>query len=402
MKRIQLFFLVFCVGYILSAQNSVEWRYDRTGIYSSETELLKSWTKNTPELLWHFDGLGQGYTSVSVDIDKLFVPGDTNGKGYLYILNLEGKLLHKIEYGTEWDSDSYIGSRNTVIPNDGKLYIVSGNAELFCYDIQSLKLLWKKNYAEDYEAENTKHGWHGTPLIIGEKLIIAPGGEKYNVVALDKMTGNIIWSSEGEKVMSGYGVPIYISDQQTPQIVVMMSDYIIGLDESNGKLLWSYHHTNKYREHPNTPVYSDNMLFCMSDYGKGSVMLRLTNGGKNIEKVWEITELSHKIGHVVKLGDYIYGPGEKTNWHCVDWQTGKIMYSDKTLAVGNIISADEMLYIYSEKGEVALVKPNSEKFEIISKYSITLGTEQHWAHPVIYQGILYIRHGNTLMAYKIK
>ena len=401
MKQIEVFCLLLFAGYILPAQNSVSWRYDRTGIYSNETELLKSWSVNGPELLWYFEGLGYGYSSVSIDNEQLFVTGYTDGKGYLYVLNRDGKLLHKIEYGAEFDN-SYPGARSTVIPNDGKLYVASGMAELFCYDMQSLKLLWKKNYAQDYGAENTKHGWHGPPLIIGEKLIIAPGGKKHNVVALNKTTGDIIWSSEGAGVMSGYGVPIYISDQQVPQIVVMMSDYIIGLDESDGKLLWSHHHTNKFREHPNTPVYNDNMLFCMSSYGKGSVMLRLTNGGRNVEKVWEITELGHQTGHVIKFGDYIYGPGEKTHWYCVDWQTGKIMYSDQTLARGNIIAADGMLYIYSDKGEMALVKPNPQKLEIVSKFSITLGSEQHFAHPVIYQGVMYVRHGECLMAYRIK
>jgi len=51
---------------------------------------------------------------------------------------------------------------------------------------------------------------------------------------------------------------------------------------------------------------------------------------------------------------------------------------------------------------MALVKASPEKFEIISKFMITKGTEQHWAHPVIYKGVLYVRHGDSLMAYKIK
>jgi outer membrane protein assembly factor BamB len=275
-------------------------------------------------------------------------------------------------------------------------------AELFCYDTQSLRLLWKKNYEREYDAENTKHGWHGPPLIIGNKLIIAPGGKKHNVVALNKTTGEIIWSSEGAGVMAGYGVPIYINDQQIPQIVVMMSDYVIGLEEKTGKLLWKYYHTNKYREHPNTPLYSDNMLFCMSAYGKGSVMLRLTDGGKNVEKVWECSELGHQTGHVIKFGDYIYGAGEKKAWHCVEWKTGKVLWSNQTLTKGNIISADEFLYIYSDKGEMALVKPNPQKFEIVSKFPITLGTEHHFAHPVIVKGVMYVRHGDAVMAYKIK
>ena len=182
----------------------------------------------------------------------------------------------------------------------------------------------------------------------------------------------------------------------------MMSDHIIGVDISNGKLLWSFHHTNKFREHPNTPEYYNGMILGMSDYGVGSVMLRLTNGGRNVEQAWANSNISHKTGNTMRFGDYVYASGERTNWHCVDWNSGKTIYSDNTLGVGTIISADGMLYIYSEKGEMALVKPNPEKFEVISKFNVTLGTYEHWAHPVIFKGVLYIRHGNALMAYKIR
>jgi len=392
---------ILCMScFVLTATAQIQWRNDRTGIYQ-ETGLMKSWDTNGPELVWHFDGLGKGYSSITIDRNQIFVTGYTDGNGYLYVLDIDGQLRHKIEYGREYDR-SYPGARSAVMHDSGKLYIVSGMAELFCYDVQSLKLLWKKNYAKDYDAKNTQHGWHGPPLMVGEKLIIAPGGEKYNVVALDKTTGDMIWHSEGAGDMAGYGVPIYIGDQQTPQVVVMMADNIIGLDITNGQLLWKHWHTNRFREHPNTPVYHDSMLFCTSSYGKGSEMLRLTNGGRRISKVWEITELSHQTGHVVKFGDYIYGSGEKANWYCVDWQTGKIMYSDRTIDAGNIIVADGMLYCYTGKGEMALVKPNPLKFEIISKFTVTLGTDQHWAHPVIYRGILYIRHGDSLMAYRIQ
>jgi outer membrane protein assembly factor BamB len=131
-------------------------------------------------------------------------------------------------------------------------------------------------------------------------------------------------------------------------------------------------------------------------------MLRLTNGGRTVSKVWEMPELAHTTGHVVKFGDHLYGPDTRTGWHCGDWQTGKVLYSDRTLSVGNIIAADGMLYIYSDKGEMALVKPNPQKLEIASKFNITLGTGEHWAHPVIYQGVMYVRHGDSLMAYKVK
>ena len=394
--------LLFAVTFIqLNAQ--IQWRNDRTGMYN-ETGLMKSWPMNGPKLLWHFDGLGRGYSSVSIDRDKIYVTGYTDGKGYLYVLSLDGKLQNKIEYGPEWDSDGYVGARSTVMHDSGKLYVVSGLMDLFCYDSQSLKLLWKKNYGKDYGAKNTAHGWNGPPLIVGEKLIIAPGSKNFHVIALNKTSGELIWASKGatENDMSGYATCIHIADQEVPQVVAMMSDHIIGVDISNGQLLWSHHHTNRFREHPNTPEYYNGMVLGMSDYGKGSVMLRLTNGGRNAVKVWENTDLGHKTGNTMRFGDYVYGSGEKTNWYCVDWQTGKTMYADRNFSVGSIISADGLLYCYGEKGEMALVKPNHQKFEIISQFPITLGTGEHWAHPVIFKGVLYIRHGDCLMAYKIK
>ena len=62
-----------------------------------------------------------------------------------------------------------------------------------------------------------------------------------------------------------------------------------------------------------------------------------------------------------------------------------------------------MLYCYDERqGALGLVNTNPEKFDVVSEFRITEGDGPHWAHPVICNGVLYIRHGNALMAYKIK
>jgi hypothetical protein len=60
-----------------------------------------------------------------------------------------------------------------------------------------------------------------------------------------------------------------------------------------------------------------------------------------------------------------------------------------------------MLYCYSERGDVALVKPNPQKFEVVSSFRIRKGSGEHWAHPVIRDGRLYVRHGDALMVYDI-
>jgi len=396
-----LFLILFALA-IVPVHAQIEWRNDRTGIYH-ETGLLKSWPENGPEMLWYYDGLGDGHSSVAVSKEKLYVTGMQDGKGYLYVFDLKGKLLHKKEYGTEWNIN-YHGTRATVIPNNGKLYIVSGTGNILCFDEDTLNPIWQKDFLKEFGSKNIRWGINESPLIVGEKLILTPGGKQHNIVALNKNNGELIWSSPGKGELSAYCSPLYIGDQKVPLIVTKTENHILGLEASTGKLLWSFESKNRHQIHANTPVYANNMVLC-SSVDKGSIMLRLSDGGRKAIIVWESPELDNMMGGMMKVGDYIYGSdsGEKyRNWYCVNWETGEILYRDRKLGMGVTIFADGMLYCYTNKGEMVLVKPDTEKFNIVSQFTITKGTAQHWAHPVIYQGTLYVRHGDSLMAYKIK
>lgn len=399
----QIFFVCFSfITLTLTAQNNIQWRgVDRTGIYN-EAGLLQQWPESGPSLLWHYNGLGEGHTSVAIDSDKIYLTGMSDGKGYIYIFDLNGKLLNKKEYGPEWNK-SYNGTRGTVTINDGNIYLISGLGDIYCIDQNSLNIIWKKNILQEFNASNIEWGINEAPLIIDNMIIATPGGKQQNVVALNKKTGVLIWSSPGEGDPAAYCSPLYISDQDVPLIVTMTANHIIGIEAATGKKLWSHENKNRYSIHPNTPVYGDNMLLCTSGYGRGSTMLKLTNGGRNIETAWFSQELDSQIGAMVKVGDYAYGSGHNNKfWFCVNWKTGEIMYKEKGLAMGNIIANKGMLYCYTDRGDVILAKSTPEKMDIVSRFKITMGTEQHWAHPVIYKGVLYIRHGNTLMAYNIK
>ena len=386
----------------LSAQDVIQWRgTDRTGIYK-ETGLLKSWPTEGPKMLWHYANLGEGHSSVAIANDKIYTTGLVDGSGHLFVFDMNGKLLNKKSYGQEWDR-SYNGARGTVTINGGKLYVYSGTGNLVCFDESSLNILWKKNIVDDFNGLNIQWGVNESPLIVDEKVIITPGGKENNVVALNKNTGELIWACAGEGDTPAYCSPLYISEQQIPQIVTITANHVLGINAKTGEKLWSFAYNNMRRIHPNTPIYHDNMLLCVFGYGKGSVMLRLTDGGHKVEQVWENKEFDSKTGSAVKIGNYVYGSGDNHKyWFCLDWKTGEQKYKDRSIAVGAVIAAEDMLYCYSDRGEMALVKATPEKFDMVSKYSITLGTEQHWAHPVLHKGVMYVRHGNTLMAYAVK
>ncbi|MCL2511919.1 MAG: PQQ-like beta-propeller repeat protein [Bacteroidales bacterium] len=395
-----------CVVFSLSAQNTIQWRGEnRTGVYN-EQGLLKSWSAKGPELLWHYDGLGEGHSSVAVDADKIYITGMTGDVGYLYVFDLKGQLLSKKPYGKEWDKN-YNGTRGTVTINDGKLYIYTGNGDLICMNQDPLTIVWKKNIETDFDGSNIRWGVNESPLIIDEKVILSVGGKKHNIVALNKKDGSLIWSSSAKGDLSSYCSPLYIDNQEVSLIVTTMEKNIVGIEAATGKLLWSLKYESQRGINPNTPVYDGkDMVLITNGYERGSVMLRLTDGGRSVEKVWENDDIKSKHGGIVKIGNYVYAGGDDRSgrfWHCVDWNTGEVKHKTDVITVGAVIAdGDGMLYCYSEKGEMALVKATPEKFDLISQFPITLGTDQHWAHPVIYQGVLYVRHGDTLMAYKIK
>lgn len=90
------------------------------------------------------------------------------------------------------------------------------------------------------------------------------------------------------------------------------------------------------------------------------------------------------------------------NWVCVDWNTGQTQYDEFWYGKGAVLWADKTLYCYEEKqGHLALVNPSPDGFDIISSFPITLGTRDHWTHPVICEKRLYIRHGETLMTFDV-
>jgi len=385
---------------VKTSQNS-QWRGEnRDGVYN-ETGLLKVWPESGPELLWSYEGLGAGFTSAAIANEKLYITGLIGDNLVLYVFNTEGELLIEKIVGKE-ESEKWPGPRSTINVNEGKLYIYNAFGQLICLEEDTLNEVWKKEILTDFEGINTDWGFTESPLIEGDKIFITPGGKQNNMVALNKHTGALFWTSPGEGTISAYCSPQYIDNQSIPIVVSSFGDFIVGFNAETGEKLWSLSQSHDFNIHPNTILYNDDMVLSTTGYKVGSVMFRLKDGGKAIEEVWR-NEVDNQMGGAIKVGNYVYASGHMNrNWFCMDWNTGEIKYRVMDMAPCNVVYADGMLYCYSEKGEVYLVKPNPEQFEPVSSFKITLGTENHWAHPVIYNGVMYIRHGDALMAYQIK
>lgn len=390
-----------------TGNNWPQWHGANRDGKSNEKELLKKWHEQGPELLWSTKELGAGFSTVSIADGLIYTTGMKDKEGVLFAFDLHGKLKWKQSYGIEW-TKSYPGTRCTPTVDQGNVYVISGVGAVSCFDAKTGNKKWTVDALTDFEGKYGSWGVAESPLIVGNKLICTPGGQKVSLVALDKKTGKVFWTAKGNGEGSAYCSPLLIEKKDKKIIVTMLENFIIGVDAANGNILWEYdckNYQGKPKDvNPNTPVFYKGYIYITSGYGKGGAKLKLSDDGTKIEsQEWLNLTLDCHHGGVVLVDGYIYGTNHKGNWICLDWKDGKVMYDTEGIGKGSVTYADGMLYCYEEKeGTVGLVKATPEKFDIVSSFKVPKGTGKHWAHPVILDGILYIRHGDTLMAYDIK
>ena len=382
-----------------------QWRGpDRNGIYT-ETGLLQKWPVQGPELLWSFEGLGSGHGSVGIGKDKMFILGMPDTTGVLYAFDFKGKLLWKKNYGIEWH-ENYTGPRSTPTIVGDLVYFISGQGVVYCYKANNGDLVWSIDMVKKFTGRNNTWGIAESVLIDGDILFCTPGGVENNIVALNRLTGTTIWTSPGNRQPSAYCSPILVRHNKSKLIVTMTAESIVGVDAVTGQFYWKVDQFQTHKIHANTPVYLNGIIYCSSDNAKtnlGLVALKLSDDGKSVSTLWRNEDFKNLMGGIIVTDGHIYGSMyRKGLWCCINTTTGKIIYSSNKFWDGNIIMADGLMYCYSEKGEMALVSADPSSFTVISSFKVPLGSDQHWAHPVINGGRLYIRHGNALMAYKIK
>lgn len=385
------------------------WRGDdHSGIYQGKN-LLKQWPESGPDLVWIVEDIGNGYGSPAITEDRLYIQGEIDTVGYLFAFSLNGNLLWKKEYATEW-TKIYPGSRSFPTVVDKLVYVCSGFGNLSCFHTDTGEMRWSKDLKEDYDGAYTLHGHSEAPAIDGDMVFLVPGGKVHNVIALNRFTGELIWSCKGLGERPGYNAPniIHLKDRK---VLVTFSAYAaMGIDAETGDLLWTHvqdnlpvekHELGMGDTHSNIVYYEDGHIYYVAGDGNGGVKLKLSDDGTQITQVWRNQDFDDYMGGFVKLGNVIYGgTTAKKQFVAVDDKTGEIMTSLR-LGSGNTIAADGMIYYYTLSGKLNLIKPNNGGPEVVSTFKITMGTKEHFAQPVIDRGRLYVRRGNALMVYDI-
>lgn len=413
--------LIFATCYLSKGDDWTGWRGpDRDGICK---EIGLALGETEPKLLWEFEGVGTGYSSVSVIGNKLYTLGDLTGEDgaksqYLICVDIEAK---KKLWQTKIGAPHQDGSRGTPTIDGNLVFALGTDGDLVCVEAETGKLVWKVNLVKDLGGKMMS-GWKfsESPLVDGDRVVITPGTKDAAIAALDKKTGKALWKTQlpniGNKGADGAGYSSIVIGKACgiKQYVQILGRGCIGVAADDGRFLWGYNRVANNVANIPTPVVFGDYVFCSTAYGTGSALLRLVPDGDNKTKVEEVYWLDSNTfqnhhGGFVKVGDFIYGGHgqNKGDPVCIEFMTGKIRWKETQPAGGSaaVLYADGTLIFRYDDGTVCFIDANPDAFKIKGRFKPQRKPGMSgpaWAHPVISNGKLYLRHNNVIQCFDVK
>jgi len=367
---------------------------------------LKKWPEKGPALLWRSQGLGHGYSSVSIASGMIYTAGSIEKDTVITALNLNGKVLWQVKNGKAWTGD-HPGTRGTPTIDGGRLFHQSPLGNLLCLEAKTGDRIWEFNILDKFQSKTATWAMAESLLVDGEHLICCPGGPQTCMVALNKKTGSVVWKAPSTEELAGYASPALAEYQGMRIVITLTSKGMVGVNADTGELLWHVKHESYADENVMMPIFHDGHVF-ISTLKASSVKWKINvkDGKVSLEEVWRTQELDNHHGGVLLVNGNLYGTSTFRNrnlWICLDWETGRNKYMDKGVGKGSLTYADGMLYTLSIDGVMGLVRPIPMGHELVSSFKIPEGGKGNsWAHPVVCGGRLYIRHSEFLYAYSVR
>ena len=378
---------------------------------SLETGLLKEWPQGGPKQLWSIDFLGEGFSSISVKDGCIYTMGTEDDAEAVFALDF--KTGRKI-----WSSPSNDriykerrgnGPRSTPTLDGDYVYTEGSFGNITCFKSATGEKVWRTNLKSDLGGRVPHWAYSESPLVLGDLLIVTPGGRKGAVAALDKKTGKAKWQSKEVTYSAGYSSPMLLELKGKKQIVNLVagpnprrekSGVMISVDASSGKLLWEFD-LGVATIPCCSPVLYKDVVIASSGYKAGTAAADVSSG--KAETKWHGEKKGSTHGGMIQVGEYLYGFINAMT--CIHIPTGKIKWSTRSIGQSSMVYADGHFYCLDIGGrggsKVVLVETTPEGYREKGRFRIPSSGRMSWVHPVVVGGRLFIRNQNTLTCWDV-
>lgn len=367
---------------------------DRDGV-CKETGWLTAWPKAGLEFLWK-KSIGVGFASMAVVDGRVYAMGhkiDAGQENEKEKTGVDSVFCFDTESGNEIWHYSYAcktidnlhegGPAATPAVADGIVYTFSKEGHLFALDALTGEVKWSKKVTDEYGAKVPTWGFAGSPLILGDAVIIDAG----IMLAFKRSNGELLWKSDVD-YGSAYASPVPFAWQNKTSIATLPECGLVILNADDGKEIVKYEWKTAYGVNAGAPIVSGNRIFISTGYNAGCTVVELQDDG-TLKEVWKSKIIRNHMDRSTLWNGYLYGIDEDI-LRCVDWNTGKEAWSHKGFGKGTQIVADGRLIVLSDRGELAIAKAAPEGFEEMGRIQALGG--KCWTKPVLSGSKLFCRN----------
>jgi outer membrane protein assembly factor BamB len=379
-----------------------QWRGPNRDGHFAETGLLQTWPKAGPSLAWRANGLGDAYSSFSTAGGRLFTLGARGGTEYVIALDrATGKKVWEYQNGRRFQNDRGDGPRSTPTVDGDRLYVLGGSGDLTCLEHATGQRVWTVNLVQKFGGVNPYWGYSESPLIVGDRILVNAGGRRASIVAIDKADGSTLWQQHSDG--AGYSSPMLMRTGSLNQVIFFTESRTLAVDPRDGRLLWSYNKAANGTANIATPIVRGTRVFVSSDYGTGAALLDVRAAGNlaTANEVYFTRDMRNHHSSSVLVGDLLYGFSSSI-LTALNFETGAVVWRDRSVGKGSLIYGDGRLYLYSENGVAGLAEATPAGYREHGRFTIPQQSgSPTWSHPVVTGRLLILRDQDNVFAYNV-
>jgi outer membrane protein assembly factor BamB len=368
------------------------------------------WSAGSPRKVWEVAAPG-GFSS--------FVTG--GGRAYTVILaggdggeretaiavdRQNGRELWRTPLGaTRYDrggdkgakgNDGGDGPRSTPVFADGRVFVFGARFDLYALQADTGRVIWKKDLIKEHGGKAIQWSNAITPLLVGDRLLVAGGGDGQTYLAFKPATGELLWKSGTDAPT--HATPTLATIHGQLQAIFLVKRGLVSLDPATGRELWHFpfpHRTSTAA----SPVVWNDLVHCTAGYGVGGAAAKITRTGDK----WDAAELWRSPGNrdtaahwstAVVHDGYLYGcygHGEygTGSFKCIDIRTGKVQWQQAGFGHGQVIMAGGKLVATSDGGRLVILDPVPTGYKEVVGAKVIEG--KVWASPAVSGGQVLLR-----------
>ena len=369
--------------------------------------LNADWTSQAPKLLWR-QPIGLGWSAFAV-VGDFAITQEQRGEQ-------EAVVCYEVATGRErWahtDKARFSealggdGPRATPTIHEGRVYALGATGILNCLDGGTGQKLWSRNILEDAGAENISWGMAGSPLVVGQTVVVSAGGKPdHSLLAYRLDSGELAWHAGDDP--AAYASPMLTRLDGIEQILIYNAAAIVGHDPASGEVLWRYPWKEEQVIKCAQPVVlgdfgeeQQNRVLLSSGYAIGSVLLEVerVDGRFEAAPVWETRQLRAKFANMLVRDGYVYGLDEGI-LTCLDLADGSRQWKQGRYGHGQMLLVGDLLLIQAEGGDVALVEASPKRYREVARLPAL--TSKTWNPPALAGKRLLVRNDREAMCFEL-